>query len=292
MDPGILAVASLYTFFCVAIVADGLYRPSERRLQAFADVHGIELTEANRPPLASHLRRAVLFRRGGGAAVFLLQVAAYVATQGEVVGHVGMSGLWVLAGYVAGAAVAEVVSQGPLAGHARSALLAPRRLSRYVSAWRLWPLRVLPVFSVALVWELDRQRRLAPDLGFPSVAESLVPAVGVLAVAVVVEVLLRVIAHRPQTAGAPDLLAANEALRSSSLHVLLGAGVAGELSLLARQVDLLAQPLREPGLGGALLSAGAFAVTVVAYVVWLYLSRPSRTPVRRLRELTASRVGA
>ena len=105
-------------------------------------------------------------------------------------------------------------------------------------------------------------------------------AVGAVAVLVVVEVTLRYIANRRQPGSPADLVAADDALRSTSMHATIGAGLALAFLLaggafagigLLSDIQILrwaAVPL-------------AFGSMIAAVVAWLELGHDTPWVVRR-----------
>jgi hypothetical protein len=125
-----------------------------------------------------------------------------------------------------------------------AALLVPRRLDDYLPGYVLVLQRGLPVVAVLLLGAFAMSP--FPDLSpVPNVdpntlAGFAVPAAFAVGTAVVIEVLQRLIVARRQPITSADDLAVDDAIRSSSLHVLAGAGLAMLLFTVAVEVGALA----------------------------------------------------
>lgn len=177
--------------------------------------------------------------------------------------------LWGLVGYWVGSVVAELGTARALTGEGpRSASLAPREMARYVGRWASrWPLRLAAVGGASVLAALalgDRSWWMwACGLG-----------------AVVVAAVTRAVSHyvldRTQPVQADDLAAADDAVRSRSLHALGGSAVGIEIwlaSLAFGGVVSVAvgrfgvEPAIEGGDGATSLLALVTAVVVLAYAV-------------------------
>lgn len=227
----------------------------------FARRQRLPITTAN----GGHVLRAMAvsfrWRRVGLVVGFGMSIAVSIP-QGRLT-------IWFLAlflGWFAGAVVAEWrVSALPVEGTRRAASIGRRSLARYVTT----PNRRLLLGAGALLalTILGGLARVVVDgAGFArwswTVALTLVGAL-------LLAITLRRVVDRPQSAGDPSLVEADDALRGHSLTVLTGSAIAaagfaaGELTSHA-----------VPGTGGGLLG---FAVLVVAALVgwWVAARSPS-----------------
>lgn len=146
---------------------------------------------------------------------------------------VGM--LQALAGWFVGAVVAEARLARRPAGQRRVASLQPRDPAAYLS----WPARlVLPAaLAVSLALGLLALVASLAGRGVDGRSALLAPIVAVAVAGVVWAVRNRVLT-RPQPADLPpDQRAADDAIRSRSLHVLAGAGAALVLYAVIYQLD-------------------------------------------------------
>lgn len=200
---------------------------SDQRVARWASHHGFALTETNRLVVARYLRTSRSLQIAG-AALGWSASPLYIGLLGR---PFPLGDSWVvlaLAGYLLGTVCAEAVflKQRRPAGTIRAAMLVPRTVSDYVPAPTVWAIRVLPAVTVILavayaVVPKDPQRPADPTISFLAGA-----AVLVVAFTLVIDWLLRTIVGRSQPATTPDLLAADDAIRASSMHALSAAGVA------------------------------------------------------------------
>ena len=223
---GVLLVSILGLLVVMAVmVALALVRPAKAGDDEWAERHGLRLTAGNRAVVAWYLRTAASLRAVGVAAGLVLPPLAVWA--------LGLSPrvafpywTWVFLGYLAGAVYAEVslVRRGDpahpvatlqvraVAAYLRPSLLAAQRVAGGVAvviaaAVALVPIRVPPSQALGRL---------------PAVALTLAAAVFALGL----ESVERWLVTRPQPFDAPDLVAADDAIRSASLHAVAGSGLA------------------------------------------------------------------
>jgi hypothetical protein len=177
-----------------------------------------------------------------------------------------------LLGYLLGAVIAELTIKRPEA-HEPSASLTPRELSDYVPTGFITALRMSALFALILVplYRLLPARQKLVNLNDFPPEIIIVPTI--LLIGLGVELLQRYIVARSQPAVESDLVNADDAIRSASVHALAGAGIALELLIVSGQlinlavvsnVDLLRWTL--PVL--AVLSFG------IAIGSWIHLTKP------------------
>lgn len=158
-------------------------------------------------------------------------------------------------------------------------------MTDYLPGWVLPVQRTATVVVVLLALAVPRlpvQRWWNRDLrGFISSALFAVILAGML------ELLPCVIASRPQPVASTGALAFDDALRSTSVHVIAGAGLAlllwtlgGQLSRTATVV--LVQLLRWT------MPILAWACLIAAILSWAYLGNPSWWPSRRAMPATGA----
>ncbi|MFN2490582.1 MAG: hypothetical protein ABR529_12780 [Actinomycetota bacterium] len=197
---------------------------------------GVELTPRNEAFLRSYIARTRIMRVGGGLIGFF-GPAVYSALAGEPPPWpVDFSLLDALAGYLVGAVLAEVTVKRPTA-KIPAASLVPRDLGGYLPPRLSTALRVSAAVALVLVplySVLPRRESLAGLDGLPP-AVILVPTI--LVILVGVELSQRYIVARSRPLVESDLVQADDAVRSASLHALAGAGIA--LELLIVSVELL-----------------------------------------------------
>lgn len=244
----------------------------------WAERLGLDLSPRATPPVQAYLDRA---RRGRlvGAVAGLLTPMVGNAVLGEPLPPPLDFGLLdALVGYSLGALLAEASVGRPRAGERPAASLLPREVRDYLAPWRLRLLRGGAVAALTLV-------ALVPVL-YAGEESADVPPAPVIATTVVVlwaavEAALRGVVRRRRGTVEPDLVAADDAIRSSSLHALAAAGAS--LQLLIASVHLMvvgAADALTPELGTA-VQAVAVAVFVGAQAVWAVFTRPPSVPARR-----------
>lgn len=265
------------------LVVRSLRSPSRDEVEAFQAAHGVTLNEDTGPMVETYLRRGRLYRTIGGALGFFLLPLGLALAGVHVDGLSGWRAL--LVGYLVGAAAAGVAPL-PVSNGLRTALVSPRRLPAYVPWWALAGVRLVPLLALSLyplyAWaEAGREQSGMPTLGqfAGGAAVTAVLALGT-------EVLARAVLRRRQPAVARDLVQADDAVRSSSLHAVIGAGLAAELLLLADQLwDVLValKPEASPALVMLrhTLTGLSFLAFLLALASWVHLVRPRSAVVRR-----------
>jgi hypothetical protein len=225
-----------------------------------------------------------------GAALGFLASPLYIGFTGRTF---PLGDSWVLlavGGYLVGTVLAEAASFRPYRATTgmRAASLSPRTLTNYVPAATIWAIRVLPLAVVAqcVVYGLIPKSPQQPV--DPSVPFVIVSTAVVVVFAVAVETTLRAIVARPQPATTEDCVAADDAIRASSIHALSAAAIALLLLSLgwilvsmgtAMPVSLLSQVFAWLGL----------LTDVGALVAWLGLGHPRSWHVRRGEQLMSPR---
>lgn len=198
-------VAGLVLALVPIVLAGGFaHGPMPRsRVRAFARHHRLAITPDNGDAVIRYLAVTRRWRSAG------LGLTASIGLGWAFFSGASVTLLAVFAGWFAGALAAEMhlaaVSHGPK----RSALLRTRRPEDYVGPTLWW----LPVVSAAV--------------GVPLVVAAggaaVWPAAALSVLAVVVFVRRRVLL-RAQPAAEPDVVLADDAVRSRSMHVLSGGG--------------------------------------------------------------------
>jgi hypothetical protein len=192
----------------------------------------------------------------------------------------GWSVALMIVGYLLGALLAEVVINRPLRGRG-DALLVPRRLGDYLPRQVLVLQRGLAILagSTVVVYALVEPHARLPKI--PTVGQVALAGLAAVSIAAVIEGLERRIVSRRQPVVTVSDVAIDDAMRSSSLHVLAGVGVAllvyiaGGMVVLTI-VSLTTDPVFEViGLPLVLL---LFASSVFC---WIRVSRPTDLTVRR-----------
>jgi hypothetical protein len=291
-----VAAGCLWLAVAAVLAARRPLEPGE--LTAWASGHGLEgVADRRLEPAARYLGRSRLYRTVGGAVPFAAGTVApalWAATRGlPAPWPLGLFGArsW-LAGYLAGVLVAEYRWARPRTGVVRSAALVPRRLGDYLPVRVVAAMRLAALAVSALV-PLLAWGPLAPvpvrALVLGGRGGALATAALALAVAAAVELALRRLVGRPQPAADPEELAVDDALRSTSVHAVAGAGLAIVLLSLSVQVGLVAANLGGgPGRTAVVtLSWGCAAAAVAA---WTRVGHPRRWAVRRVLDRDAGRL--
>lgn len=204
--------------------------PREAQLAQWARTYALELTDDNRPVVIGYLRTTRRFRAVGGAGGWLIGGLPLLSGQPLPPGIDGFA--LALAGYFGGAALAELLFSRQRTGPTpRRASLVPREMDDYLAPW-VWRMSWAALaLTVALLGAYAGLDRIGPG---PRSASDLLP--GVLGAAMVVVVATwaqRRLVHRPQPLSAPDLVAADDALRAASMSTAAGAGIITALLALS-----------------------------------------------------------
>jgi hypothetical protein len=179
--------------------------------------------------------------------------------------------LQILSGWFVGALIAEArLAQRP-AGERRSASLRPRDPAHYLSAAAR--LALPTALAVSLILGVATLAAGASGEGIDG-RGALLAQLAAVAVAAAVWTIRRRVLVRPQPADLPpDRRAADDAIRSHSLHVLAGAGAALVLYAVSYQLAALGE-LIPPAYAG-------MAIVALAAPVLGWLVATASWPVRR-----------
>jgi hypothetical protein len=223
-------------------------RVSRARLQMFARRHQLTVTVDNGNGVIRYLATTRRWRTTG-LVVGLIASVGWALSEGAV----RVDFLTLFAGWFVGALIAEIrlarTSFGPLRAASLTARVPVMYLPRL--AWWLVPAFAVVSVGIAVVAQV-RDSGVDPTVWLLAGA-----AVGVAAV--VNRVQARVL-RRPQPVAAADVVAADDAIRSRSLHVLTGGGATLVLYCVLGQLFAAAELA-----GGA--AAGVKGVVVLGYLV-------------------------
>lgn len=215
MPVSFLAVVVLIVAVLLLMTANAVVGTvPRRRVEEFARLHSLRVTPANGNQIIAY--RATTRRwRAVGFTLGVLTPA--VLSRSYFLGFE-----WALAGWFAGAAVAELrvahLDRGPRA----SASLTSRRVADYLPLLGRWAVPGAMALSVLIGAYCVAQHGSHPEGNLRAVTLCTVVGVGVGVVALAaVQYVLR----RPQPLAEADRLAADDAIRSRSLHVLAAAGM-------------------------------------------------------------------
>ena len=244
-------------------------RPDRRRsVESWARNSGLQLTPDNRAYVASYLRRTRVFRLIGGLAGLFLP---WVIGDGALPKPFDFGFFDALLGYLLGAVVAELSFKRPQ-GEFPSASLVPRSVSDYLALWYRIALRVGASLGLGLtLWHstLPDRDTSGPD-ALPPVFVLVAMIGGTL---LIVELFQRYIVARPQPAVNLDLVRADDAIRSASIHALAGAGLALELLVASVVLAAIAGTFNN-SLASWSLGSAAVLLFGSALGSWIHLTRP------------------
>jgi hypothetical protein len=261
---------------------------TEQAVTRWASSAGLALTAESRRVVRRYLTWSRRSRRAGGLAGFVLTNLYLGITDSSFTAFPFPQ---ILAGYVLGVILAEVVVNRPRR-HSGVALLVARRLDDYLPGYVLVLQRGLAAVAVGLLgaFALSPFPDLSPaptNVDPHTLAGFAVPAAVAAGTAVVIEALQRLIVARRQPITGQDDIAVDDAIRSSSLHVLAGAGLAMLVFTVAVEVGAFAvfaeasawpMPLAWIPLAGLVVG-----LVVAGLFFWLRLADPHGFRVRRGR---------
>jgi hypothetical protein len=248
----LLLAAVLGLVYCVRAIERG--RVSRYRLRAFAKRHRLTITVANGNWVIRYLATTRRWRTAGFLAGLLVSVA-WALSQGTL----QITFLALFSGWFVGALVAEIRLARTSFASRRAASLTARVPAMYLPRTAWWLVPGLAVGSVAgAVYTWVR-------VGTPEPTVWLLAGVAV-AIAVVVNRVQARVVGRPQAAEAPDVVAADDAIRSRSLHVLTGGGATLVVYCICGQLFAAAHLFGEAGSGmQGVAAAGSLLALVVGW---------------------------
>jgi hypothetical protein len=178
-----------------------------------------------------HLWRTREYRTVGGIAGYVVAVVVGLS------GHHPSSAftdvvLMASAGYFTGALLSELRQARRPTG-VRSASLEPREVANYVPRWALRWLATVAGIAVALVFMRVALPRHSARGSTTSVL-AIYAAVAVGVVALATSAANRIV-RRPQPVDEPSVVGADDAVRSASVHALVGAGLALALLIVSKE---------------------------------------------------------
>jgi hypothetical protein len=205
---------------------------SRRRVERFAERQRLVVTASNRDQLYRYLHTTRRWRVAGLVAGLVASSTFFRGPSGEI--SVGADLIVIFVGWFLGALVAEARVEHLAPGRVRAASLRPRRPEQYVArfAWALVP--AAAVVAVAT----GAATAAAGALGWaePNWTWAGVWLLVALTVAATVRAFQHVVLRRPQPLAAPDVIAADDAIRSRALHVLSAGGAALVLLMVLNQI--------------------------------------------------------
>ena len=253
----------------------------QRRWQPprWAEEMGVRLTADNERFVRSYINRTRVMRLAGGLIGFFLP-PVYTAYAGEGLPQPFDFNLFdALVGYLVGVVFAELTFKRPRAD-VPAAALSPRDLIAYLpSAWTktLRATALVALMLVPALYTLPRRERLVESA-------ELLPwwmlVTMIVSVVLGVELLQRFIVRRPQPAVQDDLVEADDAIRSASVHALAGAGIALQLVIVSVEIMGIGMVSDLQILRWTLPWIGVLCA-VAALASWMHITRPDDWQVRR-----------
>lgn len=253
----------------VLLVTSAKAPVSRTRVERFARRQQLPITPDNGDQIIAYLATTRRWRIAGLLTALAVGITwgAYQVTHGNGEGTITV--LQLLAGWFIGAIIAEARLARRPRGERRAASLRPREPSAYLSrfARAVLPAALGLSVAVAAVTVLAHAAGRAMDVRLASLA-----ATAALVIAAVVWTVRRRVLDRPQPALPPDHLAADDAIRSRSLHVLAGAGAT--LVLYAVNYQLVALRDAFPAAEAGFLAAEPLISIGAPVLGWIVATRP------------------
>jgi hypothetical protein len=235
----------LWALILGAVLSRVLVRAYTEVDDAFVDewarAHDLVLTGRNRPMVRWYLHTARVLRTWGAVAGLLLPPLIGSALGIRALQDL-ISGPLVFVGYLAGALYAELALVRPVTGGRRMAALVPRELDDYLPRRLLMAQRALGAFAIGValvVLFLGFERDAAAStVGSPRLMAAVLAGVAA-GFGLTIERLQRWLVQRPQPFTDPELVAADDAIRSQAVHSLAGSSLAIELMCLGGMMFVL-----------------------------------------------------
>jgi hypothetical protein len=238
---------------------------NREEIDEWATRRGLTLTEGSRPVIADYLVRTRQYRLKGAL------IGLVVPFQ------LGVVGLEMALGYLLGALYAEFTQERPVDSGTRAAALAPRAVEDYLPSFVLVVLRTVSASMAVLMplhlWGPAREGS-APQVS------TILGGASAAVLPLVIEYLLRRMVAQPQPALSGDLLAADDAIRSSSIHAVAGAGACACLLLLGTFSAVTGMTSAITALRWLLPAFGAIAFAG-GVAMWLTVGLTASWKVRR-----------
>jgi hypothetical protein len=273
MEPISMAFWAIVAMILVSLTATMANSPVTRvRLERFARRQCLDVSAANGDQIIRYLATTRRWRTAGLGLGFLATVVWSLPQPATSINSVAL-----FAGWFLGALVAEIRVAHLAHGERRAASLQPRRPAAYLSrpGWALVPGAAALAMAVAVLTAcLAAFAGARPDgwaAGWLGAA---------LATAAAVRAIQLHVLRRPQPLTAPDVLAADDAIRSRSLHVLAGGGTA--LVLLCVSAQFGAIHPRDANTENAIQDWLELVPFLVAALGW-YVATLTWPPGRRSR---------
>jgi hypothetical protein len=222
----------------VIVLAIGVHiRARQPRWQpeGWARDMGFALTARNEALVRSYITRTRTLRAVGGVAGLVAPIVYVAIAEREPPMPFDFGLFDALVGYLVGALVAELTVRRPRT-EVPTASLVPREIADYLPSAVTTTMRASAAIALVLIplflWLPHRESDMARVEMLPAILATSM----ILVVLVSVELLQRLIVGRPQAAVSSDVLVADDAIRSASVHALAGAGIALELLIISVEI--------------------------------------------------------
>jgi hypothetical protein len=272
----------LPVLIAVAVASRG-FRVDEDYMASWVKWFGLELAHGNRPAVRRYLQWTRWSRTAGGLVGFLTPTIYFeVVTSGRQPDDVGgWAVTMMLIGYLLGAVISELMIDPPRR-RSESAAGVPIRLGDHLPIYAVVLQRGLAIVSLLLVGLYALSEPNTRISGLPDVAQVAGFGVAAACIAAVVEACQRRIVTRPRPVTTRVDVVADEAMRSSSLHVLAGGGIALLLGIAGPMFILsLVTVIAESGPPVWLAFVAFGLVSLSSLYFWLYFGKPGGFGVRR-----------
>lgn len=255
-------------------------RADDAEVRRWVEATGVELSPAN----ALAVQHYLLFSRRGrrvGALVGFISPWVYSGISGATIDEGGWALSLMLVGYLLGALVAEVVVHRGRETET-TALMQPRRLVDYLSGRLLTLQRTLGVVALAMIVPYALfQPGTTTDL--PGVGTIASFALGGASIAVALEVIeRRIVARRQSLADITDV-EIDDAMRSTSIAMVAGAGLALLIQFAGPLVAITLAAAIPGEAGGIVAGVTIVLAFLLSLACWLNVAHPTRYRVRRLQ---------
>jgi hypothetical protein len=276
VGPSEILFNSLFLLVVVVVVSRH-WNVDEDGVSEWARSANVELTPATRPIVHRYLTWSRRSRTLGGL-IGLLAPMIYSSVFGG--GLEDSAVVLMIVGYLLGALLAEIVVNRPT-HQSGSALLVPRRLSDYLPKYVLVMQRGLALVAViggiAYIF-LEPQ---SESLVLPRPATPILFGAVAVVIALVIEAMQRTIVARRQSATGPDEIALDDAMRSSSLHVLAGAGLALLMQTAGAVVIVSILTLTPEDPQGLIALVLFLPLFLASLIIWFHVANPRGFRVSR-----------
>lgn len=271
----------LPVLIAVAVASRG-FRVDEDYMVSWANWFDLGVTQESRPAVRHYLKWSRRCRTAGGLAGFLMPTIYFeVVTPGHRPDDVGGWAMTtMLAGYLLGALIAEIVIDPPRR-RSENAVAVPVRIGDYLPTYAVLLQRGLAIAAVLLVGLYALSEPGARISGLPDLDQVAALGVAAACMAAVVEACQRRIVARPRPVTTEVGVAAADAMRASSLHVLAGGGIA-LLGMTAGPMFILSVATVTAQSGLAWLAIVAMGLVFLSSMYfWLYFGKPGGFGIRR-----------